>query len=147
MYNALSTLNTTNPQLLPGRCSIKGCPLLWACVHSRAGLGQINRHFFGPGGPPALRTIYIYSRRTCTGPIVRRPTGKMPGMPDYQSSPGSQCVCVCVHCCVCALWMGKCWAQILSMGHHTWSYVTSLSLIWVQTIMVSSWVYLGIFPL
>ncbi len=33
--------------------------------------------------------IYIYSRRTCTGPIVRRPTGKMPGMPDYQSSPGS----------------------------------------------------------
>ncbi len=31
--------------------------------------------------------LYIYSRRTCTGPIVRRPTGKMPGMPDYQSSP------------------------------------------------------------
>ncbi len=31
---------------------------------------------------------YIYSRSTCTGPIVRRPTGKMPGMPDYQSSPG-----------------------------------------------------------
>ncbi len=33
--------------------------------------------------------IYIYSRRTCIGPIVRRPTGKMPGMPDYQSSPDS----------------------------------------------------------
>ncbi len=29
---------------------------------SRAGLGQKNQpwHFFGPGGPPALRTIYIY---------------------------------------------------------------------------------------
>ncbi len=43
------------------------------------------------------------------------------------------CVCtaVCVHCCVCALlcvctWMGKCRAQIPSMGHHTWLYVTSL---------------------
>ncbi len=43
MYSALSTLNTTievllskapNPQLLPGSCSINGCPLLWVCVHS-----------------------------------------------------------------------------------------------------------------
>ncbi len=39
---ALSTFNTTsevplskppNPQLLPGRHSINGCPLLWVCVH------------------------------------------------------------------------------------------------------------------
>ncbi len=36
--------------------------------------------------------------------------------------------CVCVHCCVCALWMGKCRAQIPSVGHHTWPYVKSLSL-------------------
>ncbi len=37
--------------------------------------------------------------------------------------------CVCVHCCVCVHfgWV-KCRAQIPSMGHHTWSYVTSLSL-------------------
>ncbi len=43
MYSALSTLNTTtevplskapNPQLLPGRCSINGFPLLRVCVHS-----------------------------------------------------------------------------------------------------------------
>ncbi len=35
-------------------------------------------------------------------------------------------VCVCVHCCVCALGWVKCRAQILSMGHHTWPHVTSL---------------------
>ncbi len=43
MSSALSTLNTTtevrplskapNPQLLPGRHSINGCPLLRVCVH------------------------------------------------------------------------------------------------------------------
>jgi len=42
MYSALSTFNTTtdvplsktpNPQLLPGRRSINGCPLLRVCVH------------------------------------------------------------------------------------------------------------------
>ncbi len=33
------------------------------------------------------------------------------------------CVCVCVH-----LGWVKCRAQIQSMGHHTWQYVTSLSL-------------------
>ncbi len=46
------------------------------------------------------------------------------------TAPGvcSQCVCVCVF--VCSLlcvhfgWV-KCRAQIPSMGHHTWSYVTS----------------------
>ena len=38
-------------------------------------------------------------------------------------------VCVCVHCSVCVHfgWV-KCRAQILSMGHHTWLNVTSLSL-------------------
>ncbi len=47
-------------------------------------------------------------------------------------SPGSKLlqVCVhgvCVHCCVCALWMGKCRARILSMGYHAFfvcKYVT-----------------------
>ncbi len=42
MYSSLSTVNTTtevplskapNPQLLPGRRSINGCPLLRVCVH------------------------------------------------------------------------------------------------------------------
>ncbi len=42
MYSALSTVNTTtevslskapNPQLLPGRRCINGCPLLRVCVH------------------------------------------------------------------------------------------------------------------
>ncbi len=51
-------------------------------------------------------------------------------------------VCVCVHCCVCVCSLlcvftavcvcvcvcvcVKCRAQILSMSHHTWPYVTSL---------------------
>ncbi len=35
--------------------------------------------------------------------------------------------CMCVHCCVCALWMGKCRARIPSMGHHT-SLSRSLSI-------------------
>ncbi len=42
MYSTLSTLNTRtevplskalNPQLLPGRRNINGCPQLWVCVH------------------------------------------------------------------------------------------------------------------
>ncbi len=58
-----------NPQLLPGRSSINGCPLLRVCVHG-----------------------------------------------------------VCVHCCVCVHfgWV-NCRAQIPSMCHRTWLYVTSLS--------------------
>ncbi len=78
MYSALSTLNTTtevplskapNPQLLPGRRSINGYPLLRVCVHG---------------------------------------------------------VCVFTAVCVHFGWV-NCRAQILSMGHHTWPYVTSLS--------------------
>ncbi len=79
MYSALSTFNTTtevplskapNPQLLPGRRSINGCPLLRVCVHG---------------------------------------------------------VCVFTTVCVHFGWV-KCRARIPSMGHHTWPYVTSLSL-------------------
>ncbi len=91
MYSALSSFNTTtevllskapNPQLLPGRRSINGCPLLRVCVHS-------------------------------------------------------VCVCVCV-CVFTAVWVHfgrvKCRAKILSMGHHTWSYVTLLSYIYIYTV-------------
>ncbi len=72
-----------NLQLLLGRRTINGCPLLRVCVHG---------------------------------------------------------VCVCVHCCVCVhdvcvcsllvvcTWMGKCRAQIPSMGHLYLAVVTSLSL-------------------
>ncbi len=39
-------------------------------------------------------------------------------------------VCVCSLLCVCVHFgWDKCRARILSMGHHTWPYVTSLSLI------------------
>ncbi len=81
MYSSLSTFNTTievplskapNPQLLPGRRSINGCPLLRVCVHG----------------------VCVFTA-------------------------------VCVH-----LGCDKCRAR--SMGHHTWSYVTSpsLSTVW-----------------
>ncbi len=78
MYSTLSSFNTTtevslsktlNPQLLPGRRSINGCPLLRVCVHG---------------------------------------------------------VCVFTAVCVHFGWV-KCRAQIPSMGHHSWSYVTSLT--------------------
>ncbi len=41
------------------------------------------------------------------------------------TAPGVCSQCVCFHCCVHLGWV-KCWALIPSMGHHTWSYVTSL---------------------
>ncbi len=78
MYSDLPTLNTTtevplskapNPQLLPGRHSINGCPLLQVCVHG----------------------VFMF-------------------------------IAVCVHGWV------SCRGRIPSMGHHTWPYVTSLSL-------------------
>ncbi len=60
--------------------------------------------------------IYIYRTETPTSPWTPQPTA--PGV----------CSCVCFHCCLCALRWVKCRAQILSMGHHTWPHVTSLSL-------------------
>ncbi len=55
MYSALSTLNTTtevrplskalNPQLLPGRRSINGCPLLRVCVHGVCVFTAVCVHF------------------------------------------------------------------------------------------------------
>ncbi len=55
-------------------------------------------------------------------------------LPGCRSINGYPLLPVCVHgvcvftaVCVCT-WMGKCRARIPSMGHHTWLYVTSLSL-------------------
>ncbi len=54
MYSTLSTLNTTtemplskapNPQLLPGRRSINGCPLLRVCVHDVCVFTAVCVHF------------------------------------------------------------------------------------------------------
>ncbi len=65
--------------------------------------------------------------------------GTEPWAPQHKwlpTVPGvcSRCVCVCVFTvcvftavCVHFGWV-KCRAQVPSMGHHTWSYVTSLSL-------------------
>ncbi len=58
---------------------------------------------------------------------------------------------VCAHCCVCALGWIKCRARILSMGHHTWLYVTSLSLRYIQDAICEQTrrggTFLFIFPL
>ncbi len=48
--------------------------------------------------------------------------------PLSNRTPGTAAICVCVCVCVCALAWVKCRAQIPSMGHHIWPYVTSLSL-------------------
>ncbi len=54
MYSALSSFNTTtevplskapNPQLLPGRRSINGCPLLRVCVHGVCVFTAVCVHF------------------------------------------------------------------------------------------------------
>ncbi len=52
----------------------------------------------------------------------RVPQHWLPSAPDVCSQ------CVCVFTAVCALQWVKCRAQILSMGHHTWPHVTTLSL-------------------
>ncbi len=95
-----------NPQLLPGRRSINGCPLLLVCVHG-----------------VCVFTVCVCSRCVCVH-----------GVCVFTVCVCSRCVCVhgvCVQgvCsrCVCALGRVKCRARIPSMGHHTWLYVTLLS--------------------
>ncbi len=73
-----------------------------------------------------------------------------PGTTAKMAAHCSRCVftvCVCSLLCVCT-WMGKCRAQILSMGHHIWLYVTSLSLIGLKSSFIAisyswlEWAYL-----
>ncbi len=78
---------------------------------------------------PRLRCLWAVhthsSEHTHTEPQTAPRVSQHKWLP---TAPGV-CVCVhgvCVHCCVCALWMGK--MQSTSMGYHTWLYVTSLSL-------------------
>ncbi len=73
----------------------------------------------------------LYTLNTKTEvPLSKSPNPQLlPGLRRINGCPLLR-VCVhgvCGHCCVCPLWMGKCRAQILSMGHHTWPYVTSIS--------------------
>ncbi len=74
----------------------------------------------------------MYSALSTFNTTTEVPLSKAPNpqlLPGRRSINGCPLLRVCVHCCVCALWMGKCRAQIPSMGHHTWLYVTSLSLL------------------
>lgn len=55
-------------------------------------------------------------------------------------SPGVCSRCVCVPCCVCALWMGKCRARIQKMGHHTWlCHFTFLELSLQTHLLMMKW--------
>ncbi len=66
-------------------------------------------------------------KTTTDVPLSKTPNPQL--LPGHRSINGLLRVCVhgvCVFTAVCALWMGKCKALILSMGHHSWLYVTSL---------------------
>ncbi len=121
---SLSSFNTTtevslsktpNPQLLPGRRSINGCPLLCVCLCVRV--------LCVCACSVCVRVFCVCARVLCVCCVCSVCVCVV-------------CVCVCVFCvcvCVCSLlcvhvgWV-KCRAQIPSMSHHTWPYVTSLSL-------------------
>ncbi len=74
MYSALSTLNTMtevllskalNPKILPGRCSINGCPLLSVCVHccvSRHIQNHINNLSFENHISHVTKTAFFHLR-------------------------------------------------------------------------------------
>ncbi len=69
-------------------------------------------------------------------PLTEVPLSKAPNLqllPGCRSINGCPLLPVCVHCWVCAHWMGKCRARMQSLGHHIWLYVTSLSylLMWL----------------
>ncbi len=75
-----------------------------------------------------FKSVFISISSTC--PWARhRSKARIPKLlPGRRSINGCPLLRVCVHCCACALWWVKCRALIPSMGHHTWPYVTSLSL-------------------
>ncbi len=148
--SALSTLNTTtevplskppNPHLLPGRCKINGCPLLRVRIHLR--WVQYRKMFMSLSLGPDCRwgsvlstfntkdMVYISTYQDW-GALEQGTEPLTAPRAPQQAAHCSGCVftvCVCVHCCVCALWKGKCRARIPSVGQHTWPYVTPLSLV------------------
>ncbi len=103
MYSALSTFNITTR--CPWARHRTHCPLLRVCVHGVCVHGV------------CVHGVCVHCC-VCVCSLLCVFTA----------------VCVCVHCCVCVHgvcvhfgWV-KCRARIPSMGHHTWLYVTTLSL-------------------
>ncbi len=72
-------------------------------------------------------------KTTTEDPLSKEPNHKL--LPGRRSINGCPLLRVCVHgvCVFTAVYVHfgwvKCRAQIPSMGHHTWPYVTSLFLI------------------
>ncbi len=83
----------------------------------------------GGGGVNVQRSLHLQYHDEV--PLSKAEPPTAPRTPQHKMAAHcSGCVymvCVCALLCVCA-WMGKCRARIPSMGHHTWLYVTSLSL-------------------
>ncbi len=76
-------------------------------------------------------------------PLSKAPnTQLLPGRRSINDCPLLR-VCVhgvCVFTAVCVCTWVKCRARIPSMGHHTWPYVTSLSLsLFISTIHTARW--------
>ncbi len=73
----------------------------------------------------------MYSALSILNTTTEVPLNKAPNpqlLPGHRSINGCPLLRVRVHCCVCVhLGWDNCRAQIPSMGHHSWSYVTSLS--------------------
>ncbi len=91
---------------------------------------QLSSHFdFGVNNQCSLYPQYhdwgeIFKQGTKPPTALRVPQHWLPTAPGVCS----RCVHVCSLLCVCALGCVKCRVQILSMGHHIWPHVTSLSL-------------------
>ncbi len=89
---------------------------------------------------------WMYSALSTVNTTTEVTLSKAPNpqlLPRCRSINGCPLLRVCVHdvcvftaVCVCVLGWVKCRAQIQSMGHHTWSYVTSLMSVCFVYIMV-----------
>ncbi len=90
---------------------------------------QAGRDCRWGGGGGWMYSALFTLNTTTRCPWARHRTPQLKCLP---TAPGvcSRCVCftVCVCVCVCVCFgLVNCRAQILSMGHCTWPYVTSLS--------------------
>ncbi len=92
------------------------------------------------GGVNVQRSLSTFNTTTEVRPLSKAPNPQMLpgrrsiGCPLLRVCVHGMCVCMCVCSllCVCVLGWVKCRAQILSMGHHTWPHVTSLSLFFTE---------------
>ncbi len=147
LTSSLSTLNTTtevrplskapNPQLLPGRCSINGCPLLRVWIHSVC--------------------VYMFTTHCCVWVHLEGLSQRF-SIPVLAPSRSAHFVCFSYrfrrlfYLNISALRSGqvegprtgienrwvKCREQIPSIGHHAWPHVTSFPFLVIFFLKISS---------